>query len=393
MTQKPARTCTPSTTPGQTHISVLAPEVMTALQPLPGGVYVDATFGDGGHSRAILQRIGPQGRLFALDRDRQAIQHNVALVREYPEQLIMVHTAFSRLKEVLSQQGIFAVQGILFDLGVSSRQLDEPERGFSFQADGPLDMRMDQAVDFYDPPIPNLLTPTTTGLQQRKPLTAATIVNTFGKEALVDIFFRFGEERHARRIAQAIVSDRQQQPFTTTRQLASLLERILPRNFGNNRKKGSSIHPATRVFQALRIAVNHEMEELQTGLTRALECLDSGGKVVVISFHSLEDRIVKHTFRQAANPLSAPVGPDILVQPTETTQLFRLLTRKPLLPGIEEIRYNPRSRSARLRAIERLPNLATVSGQTVSGPTVSGPTQPQAQHNLRSHASKHEESP
>lgn len=321
-------------------------EVLTALAPVPGGLYVDATFGDGGHTQAILHQIGPTGRLFALDRDRTAFDRNAALLERHAEQLTTIHTPFSQLKTVLAARGVFAVHGVLFDLGVSSQQLDKPERGFSFQTDGPLDMRMDQAADTPSPQAGPLQKQTTP-----ERITAATIVNTFEKEALADIFFHFGEERHARRIAAAIVMDRQRQPFTTTRQLATLLERIMPGGQG-------AIHPATRVFQALRIAVNRELDELQTGLTQALDLLADGGRAVAISFHSLEDRIVKQIFRQAVDPfqpsLGPPGGPDLLVQPLAVTPSFRLLTRKPLSPNPAEIGSNPRSRSARMRGIERL---------------------------------------
>ena len=326
-----------SSTPGQKHQSVLIQEVMAALRPLPGGTYVDATFGDGGHTQAILQHIGPHGRLFALDRDLMALQRNADLLEQHKGQLTAIHTPFSRLSEVLAEQGVFTIQGVLFDLGVSSRQLDEEARGFSFQTDGPLDMRMDQSTEV--------------GEKHPQPITAATIVNTFAKEALADIFFHFGEERHARRIAAAIVHDRQQHPFTTTRQLATLLERIMP---GGQK----AIHPATRVFQALRIAVNRELEELQQGLLNALKRLANGGRAVVISFHSLEDRIVKRTFRQAVDPRLRTdgllQGPERLVQPQAAAPCFQLLTRKPLSPSDTEVRHNPRARSARLRAIERL---------------------------------------
>ncbi|MBF0461561.1 MAG: 16S rRNA (cytosine(1402)-N(4))-methyltransferase RsmH [Magnetococcales bacterium] len=347
MRQTTAEKRAPLAIPGQKHRAVLLQEVVATLAPIPGGTYVDATFGDGGHTQAILQQIGPNGRVFALDRDQTAFQRNATLLEHHAGQLTVIHTPFSQLQAVLAERGVFAVQGVLFDLGVSSRQLDEPERGFSFQADGPLDMRMDQAVDGSAPqtdrPPP----------RQKSPgrLTAALIVNTFDKDALADIFFHWGEERHARRIAAAIVADRQTHPFTTTRQLASLLERIMP---GGH----AAIHPATRVFQALRIAVNRELDELQDGLRAALDLLADGGRAVVISFHSLEDRMVKQRFRQAVDPLLPPsgplLGPDLLVQPRPTVPCFRLLTRKPLTPGPEEIAHNPRSRSARMRAIERL---------------------------------------
>ncbi|MBF0096541.1 MAG: 16S rRNA (cytosine(1402)-N(4))-methyltransferase RsmH [Magnetococcales bacterium] len=320
--------------PDQPHQSVLLQEVMDALAPSPGGIYVDATFGDGGHSQAILQRIAPNGKLFALDRDGSAWQRNQTLLETWSELLTPVHTPFSRLRTVLNEHGITTIQGILFDLGVSSPQLDDAKRGFSFQYDGPLDMRMDQT-------------------NAAAPFNAATIVNTYDKEDLADIFFHYGEERHARRIAQAIVHDRQKMPFTTTRQLASLLERIQPYQPGQ-------IHPATRVFQGLRIAVNQELQELQTAMDDALALLAAGGRAVVISFHSLEDRIVKQTFRQAADPEQANntpfAGPERLRQPKKMISDFHLLTRKPILPSAQEIARNPRARSARLRAIERLPS-------------------------------------
>ena len=339
MQEKSTQISPSASVPEQKHQSVLAKEALAALQPQPGGVYVDATMGDGGHSRAILQRIGPKGRLFALDRDPEAIQRSVELTHDYPEQLIVVHTPFSKIKQVLVQHNVVSIQGVLFDLGVSSRQLDKPGRGFSFQHDGPLDMRMDHSATSCSSP--------------EKWMNAATIVNTFTEERLVDIFFRFGEERHARRAARAIVQDRQRQPFTTTRQLASLLERILPRQ-NKNSKITASIHPATRIFQALRIAVNRELEELQSGLSGAMEQLANGGKIAVISFHSLEDRIVKQIFRQAVNPLPPPIGPASLLQPSTPVPRFRLLTRKPLFSSTEEIQNNPRARSARMRVIERL---------------------------------------
>ncbi|MBF0186205.1 MAG: 16S rRNA (cytosine(1402)-N(4))-methyltransferase RsmH [Magnetococcales bacterium] len=330
----------------QPHQSVMLDAVMHALDPTPGGIYVDATFGDGGHSQAILQRIAPDGHLFALDRDQAAWQRNRSLLAQWSENMTPIHTPFSRLRTVLNEQGVSSIQGIIFDLGVSSPQLDDARRGFSFQYDGPLDMRMDQSSD-ESPLVPGR--PSVSADPRR--MTAAMIVNTFDKEQLADIFFHYGEERHARRIAQAIVTDRQKQPFTTTRQLASLLERIMPNPSGR-------IHPATRIFQALRIAVNQELHELQTALQEALSLLAVGGRAVVISFHSLEDRIVKQIFRQMADPGHAEramaSGPALLQQPVKPVAEYRLLTNKPLLPEAAEIAHNPRSRSARMRAIERL---------------------------------------
>ena len=343
---------------GSKHQSVMAQEALDALAVASGeGVYVDATFGDGGHSHAILQRLGPQGRLLALDRDRQAIEQGGTLVEDYSQQLLLIHTPFSQLQEVMQQHGITTLQGVLFDLGVSSRQLDEAQRGFSFQADGPLDMRMDQPMDQHDVNLLHTADAADVSSNNLQPLTAAMIVNTYAEDRLADIFFRYGEERYSRRIAQAIVMDRQQQPFSTTRQLASLLERIMPRKRHNRGKRGVTIHPATRVFQALRIAVNHELQELQTALDTALHRLAVGAKVVVISFHSLEDRIVKQTFRQAVNPQASLLGPEVLLQPQTQIPRFRLVTRKPQLPSAAEIASNPRSRSARMRVIECLSGL------------------------------------
>ncbi|WP_130469842.1 16S rRNA (cytosine(1402)-N(4))-methyltransferase RsmH [Candidatus Magnetaquicoccus inordinatus] len=346
MRESTTRRAIATTLPGQPHQSVLLQEVIHTLDPVPGGVYVDATFGDGGHSQAILQRIAPDGKLFAMDRDQSAWQRNQAILEQWQAQLTPIHTPFSRLRSVLNDYGIASIQGIIFDLGVSSPQLDDATRGFSFQNDGPLDMRMDQLSD--QSPLPRNQ-PTPNG--DPRAVTAATIVNTYDKEQLADIFFHYGEERHARRIAQAIVSDRQKQPFTTTRQLASLLERLQPNRAGQ-------IHPATRVFQALRIAVNQELQELQSALQDALSLLAAGGRAVVISFHSLEDRIVKQSFRQAADPeygLSLNrCGAELLRQPQKIPSTYRLLTRKPLLPSAAEIANNPRARSARMRAIERL---------------------------------------
>lgn len=310
------------------HIPVLSEEVLEAFNPMIEGVYLDATFGGGGHSQMILQHIGPKGKLIALDRDIHAIQKGQELVQQHPERLLLIHSPFGDLKTVLEARGIKSIQGALFDLGVSSRQLEDPQRGFSFQYDGPLDMRMDQS-------------PT------NRALNAATIVNTFSNEKLTDIFFRFGEEPHARRIARAIVQDRKQQPFVTTRQLAGLLERIIPR-------KKRSIHPATRVFQALRIAVNQEMDELQKGLKQAIELLAPLGKLAVISFHSLEDRIVKQTFRKIISSEPPPFGPNILIKNQQTEPIFQIHTRKPLFAKPTEVQNNPRSRSARMRVLERL---------------------------------------
>ncbi|MBF0622118.1 MAG: 16S rRNA (cytosine(1402)-N(4))-methyltransferase RsmH [Magnetococcales bacterium] len=307
------------------HTSVLSREVIDALQPQSGGLYLDATFGGGGHSGAILAASGPNGQVIGLDRDLDAINNGQHLLNQFPDRLTLIHSRFAQMADVLAEKGISQVQGILMDLGVSSHQLDTAQRGFSFQQDGPLDMRMN-------------------GGQQSQDQSASDLVNTLEEKELSTIFFKYGEERHARRIARAIVQDRLQTPFTTTRQLARLIERVMPRS----RKSHQRIHPATRVFQALRIAVNRELDELKTGITAALSLLAEGGRLAIISFHSLEDRLVKHTFREVATP--PPPGPFPI---QEITPPFRLITRKPIMADADEQKNNRRARSARLRVTER----------------------------------------
>ncbi|MBF0358654.1 MAG: 16S rRNA (cytosine(1402)-N(4))-methyltransferase RsmH [Magnetococcales bacterium] len=310
------------------HISVLAQEVLTGLAPKPDGFYLDTTFGAGGHSRAILDAIGKRGKLLALDRDPDAILRGEKLVELYPRQLTVKHATFQKLGAMLGEWGVDKVDGILFDLGISSFQIDQPERGFSFRFDGPLDMRMDHSID-------------------SNSKTAADLVNTMTDRALADIFFKYGEESQSRKIARAIVQDRDKKPFTSTEQLAKLAERVIP-----NRKRG--IHPATKIFQALRIAVNSELEQLENGLKAATNALANGGRLVVISFHSLEDRIVKQTFRRLTS-LPIITGPAALLPQTKNVPLpFRLINKKPIVPTLEEQQLNPRSRSAKMRILERV---------------------------------------
>ncbi|MBF0340660.1 MAG: 16S rRNA (cytosine(1402)-N(4))-methyltransferase RsmH [Magnetococcales bacterium] len=319
------------------HISVLPQETLAALEPVAGGVYVDATFGDGGHTRALLNASAPDGRVIALDRDPEAISRGEALARDFGERLTLIHSPFGQLGRLLEERGLDGrVDGILFDVGVSSRQLDTPGRGFSFRLDGPLDMRMDTSSD----------TPT-----------AADLLNRMSAEALADLFFHLGEERHSRKAARAIVAQRTATPFATTRQLATLLERVLP--------FAGRIHPATRIFQALRIAVNRELEELSSALTAAMAALAPQGRVAVISFHSLEDRIVKQTFRAAALPPPTPTGPAALLMPFGPVFVpgFRLPFNRPLTPGDAETATNPRARSARLRVIQKLPPASPRTGE------------------------------
>ncbi|MCS3762868.1 16S rRNA (cytosine(1402)-N(4))-methyltransferase RsmH [Bradyrhizobium centrosematis] len=300
------------------HIPVLGREAVDHLAPRAGGIYVDATFGAGGYSRAILDV--PGTRLIAIDRDRTAIAGGAELVERSEGRLTLVEDRFSNLADVCAAQGIDAVDGVVMDVGVSSMQLDQAGRGFSFRLDGPLDMRMGQVGP-----------------------TAADVVAHASEGDLADIIYLFGEERQSRRIARAIVADRQETPFTTTRALADLIGRIV-------RSKPGDIHPATRTFQALRIFVNEELEELQTALAAAERVLKPGGRLVVVSFHSLEDRIVKNFF--AARSKTGG-GSRHLPEVAQVPPSFQLLTRRPVVAGDDEVAHNPRARSAKLRAAER----------------------------------------
>jgi len=289
------------------HVPVMLRETMEWLRPVAGGVYVDGNLGLGGHAGAILAASGPDGRVIGFDWDEEARAAARQNLRGYGDRLITFGRNFTALPESLAELGITAVDGILLDLGVSSLQLDQSERGFSFRNGGPLDMRMDT----------------------RQGETAADLLNQASVEDLADIFYNFGEERQARRIAAAVVEFRRQAPLVSTDQLATLVERAIPRKFHPR-----DIHVATKVFQALRIAVNHELDNLVRVLEVGSRLLKEDGRFCVISFHSLEDRLVKRAF------LAAP--------------RLRVLTRKPIRPTEEECRENSRSRSARLRVSEGL---------------------------------------
>ena len=306
------------------HLPVMAGEMLAALAPRDGGVYLDATFGGGGYARSILDCAACT--LWAIDRDPDAIARAAELASRYPGRLHVREANFGELAEVLGQAGVTALDGAVFDLGVSSFQLDKPERGFSFRTDGPLDMRMG-----------------------RDGLTAADLVNRLPERELADVLYLFGEERHSRRIARAIVAARREPPITTTSALAGIVRRVVP-------KDKSGIDPATRSFQALRIRVNDELEEIELGLEQARDLLAPGGRLVVIAFHSLEDRIVKRSMTEAAGRAPAPSrhDPRGLMQKSDTG--FRLLTPKALRPNADEVAINPRARSARLRALQRLPS-------------------------------------
>ena len=279
---------------------------MELLAVRPGGLYVDGTVGLGGHAAEILRRSAPDGRLLAFDKDPAALAQSGTRLREFGDRVRFEHADFREIPERLAGE---APQGVLVDMGVSSMQLDEADRGFSFNAEGPLDMRMDPTEGF----------------------TAADLVNRLPERELADVIYRWGEEHASRRIARALVDARRRRPFSTTTELAEVVRRAA----GRSRRPG--LDPATKTFQALRIHVNRELEGLGDALARIAGVLASGGRLAVIAFHSLEDREVKQTFRLLA------------------TRGFRILTKKPLVPGDEEMARNPRSRSAKLRAIERVP--------------------------------------
>jgi 16S rRNA (cytosine1402-N4)-methyltransferase len=318
------------------HIPVLGREAIDHLAPREGGIYVDATFGGGGYSRAILDV--PGARVIGIDRDRTAIAGGAELVERSAGRLTLVEDRFSNLAAVCAAQGIDSVDGVVMDVGVSSMQLDQAGRGFSFRLDGPLDMRMGQAGP-----------------------TAADVVARASEGDLADIIYLFGEERHSRRVARAIVADRQAMPFTTTRALADLVGRVV-------RSKPGDIHPATRTFQALRIFVNEELAELQTALAAAERVLGPGGRLVVVSFHSLEDRIVKNFLSERSR---SGGGSRHLPEMAQGAPSFQLLTRRPVIAGEDEVARNPRARSAKMRAAERTDAPAHGDGEPSSWPKLS----------------------
>ncbi len=310
---------------GFIHRSVLAAEVLRLLEPRPGGIYLDGTLGGGGHAAMILEASKPDGRLIGLDRDEDAIRAAKETLRPYGERATLAREDFRNMSGVLLGLGVDKVDGIILDLGVSSYQLEAPERGFSFSRDARLDMRMDR----------------------RQELTAWDLVNGSSVEELSRIFSEYGEEREAKRIARAIGRARETKPVETTGELARIVAEAVPK-----RLQPRSIHPATRVFQALRIAVNDELGGLAAGLAAGMESLKSGGRMAVISFHSLEDRIVKTAFRDYSTGCVCP--PRIPQCVCGRKPAARLLTKRAVTPSEEELSGNPRSRSAKLRAVERL---------------------------------------
>lgn len=308
--------------PSFEHKPVLLAEVLEALKPRSGGTYVDGTLGGAGHAAAILDASSPTGWLFGCDRDGVAVEAARERLARFAGRFELRQANFAELS---SWVPLGRCDGVLLDLGVSSPQLDWPERGFSFLLEGPLDMRMDR----------------------RQPVTAAELVNTAAEADLARVFWELGGEPQARRFARAVVQERGRRPFTTTRQLADLIERLAPRH-------GKRTHPATRVFQALRIQVNDELGALRAGLSGALRLLRPGGRLAVITFHSLEDRMVKEFGRAAARDYVFPGEVDVpeLRQPRQPE--LRWVVRKAIVPGAEELAANPRSRSAQLRVMERV---------------------------------------
>lgn len=307
------------------HLSVLPGEVLALLHPAPGGIYLDGTVGGGGHARLILEASAPDGRLIGLDRDPSALRKAAEVLAPFGDRVTLRHRNYSEVAGVLAELGVGGLDGMLLDLGVSSHQLDEASRGFSFRGDAPLDMRMDPTAGS----------------------TAADVVNTASAEELVRIFREYGEERFAGRIARRIVQVRQQQPLTTTRQLSELVRDAVPGG-----KVPARIHPATRVFQALRIQVNQELEHVSRGIASAVDLLNPGGRLVVISFHSLEDRIVKRFFQEEARGCICP--PRLPTCVCNHRPRLELLTRKGVRASEAEVEANPRARSAVLRAGRRL---------------------------------------
>jgi len=301
------------------HKPVLLEETLQLLAPVAGGTYCDATVGYGGHSEHVLRMSAPDGRLLALDRDEQALAFARDRLRHFGDRVIFEHAPFSQLEAVLKKHKFPKLDGCLADIGVSSPQLDRPERGFSFQAEGPLDMRMDRSQGE----------------------SAAELLATRSEAEIADILFHLGEERQARRIARVICQTRGEAPLTTTSALADLVARTVPRREKKN--------PATRTFQALRLAVNRELDELETFLDQAPDALAPGGRLAVISFHSLEDRMVKHRFRALGRPRAVHRA---LPQPQAH---YELVVRRSVVAGDSELQDNPRARSARLRVLARKP--------------------------------------
>lgn len=310
--------------PSSIHVSVLEKEIIEFLQPRANQNFIDCTLGGGGHAEEILKLIGPKGKLLAIDLDSEAIARTKEKLSEFGKRLIIVEDNFKNLASIVHKNKFDKVHGILFDLGLSSDQLGSAERGFSFRVDASLDMRFGATE-----------------------LSAAEIVNQWPREELEKIFRRYGEEKFADRISQRIIQERKAKPITTTWQLIDIIAHAVP-----TRYRHGHIHFATRVFQALRIAVNHELENIEVALPAAVNLLEKGGRIAVISFHSLEDRIIKHYFKEESSDCYS--GPDIEPRERNCRATLRIINKKVIVPSDEEIKKNPRSRSAKLRVAEKL---------------------------------------
>lgn len=307
------------------HITVLKEEAVNGLSVKPDGVYVDCTLGGAGHSSLIASRLGEGGRLIAIDQDDRALENAKQVLAPYENRVTLVKSNFRYIKQVIQGLGLTGVDGILFDLGVSSPQLDEGERGFSYNADAPLDMRMDQDA----------------------PLSAYDVVNEWSEQEIAKIIWEYGEEKFSRRIARQIVMQREQAPIETTGQLVELIKAGIP---APARRTGG--HPAKRTFQAIRIAVNDELGAFRDAIHDSIELLNEHGRVSVITFHSLEDRICKQVFQSFAQGCTCPPGFPQCV--CGSKPVVKVIARKPILPSEEELSLNPRARSAKLRIAEKL---------------------------------------
>ena len=306
------------------HVSVLLDETITGLNIKPDGIYVDGTLGGGGHAYEVLKRLSPKGRLIGIDQDGEALKAAGERLKEFENQVTLVRDNYCEIERVLKDLNIETVDGIVLDIGVSSYQLDNMERGFSYKSDAPLDMRMDT----------------------RQGLTAADVVNTYSENELFKIIKEYGEDKFAKNIAKHIVLARKDKPLETTEELSNVIKRAIPMKV---QAKGG--HPAKKTFQAIRIEVNRELTVLKESIDKMIEHLNPDGRICIITFHSLEDRIVKMKFRENENPCTCP--PDFPVCVCGKESKGRVVTRKPIIPSEEEIKVNKRAKSSKLRIFER----------------------------------------
>lgn len=307
------------------HVSVLLNETIDSLNIKPDGIYVDGTLGGGGHSLEICKRLGEDGRLIGIDQDEDAIEAATQRLKDYKDKITIVHSNYNNIKSVLNNLGISKVDGIVLDLGVSSYQLDNPERGFTYREDVPLDMRMDKDSS----------------------ITARDIVNDYSEMELFRVIKDYGEEQFAKNIAKHIVKARQEKPIETTGELNDIIKAAIPAKM---REHGG--HPSKKTYQAIRIELNHELEVLENSLDTMIELLNPKGRLAIITFHSLEDRIVKNIFRKNMNPCTCP--PDFPVCVCGKKPTGKTVTRKPIVPGDEELADNKRAKSSKLRVFERI---------------------------------------